>query len=345
MSILKKLAIGVLMAATLVASGGAALAASAQATAAVNVRSGPGTSYGVVDVLFNGEVVTVTECATNNWCYVEHNGPDGWVSANYLTAASPSGGSSSTSGCKPNIVIGPNPSFTLDCPNGSITVSPPGPSTPASPAPGPGQVCFYTGANYTGTAYCTGPTTLNALGPAYNDKFSSLRINGSLNARLCRDNNLSGFCNNFTSDTNLGGFLNNQASSLKVTFNLAPLPPIVISPVTQSTGPVALQQTYLVNLDNGSVTTAGADLWYEAATAVQKFFTPKNGARLSWAGGAQRGWAGCKAAAYSTAKISIYNVPVGSYMCYRTNQGKYGEFRLNGYTGTTMKLGYTTWAN
>jgi hypothetical protein len=36
---------------------------------------------------------------------------------------------------------------------------------------------------------------------------------------------------------------------------------------------------------------------------------------------------------------------VGSYVCVKTNQGRISQFRLNGYSGTTMNLGYTTWAN
>ncbi|MFK5996607.1 MAG: SH3 domain-containing protein [Rhodobacterales bacterium] len=63
-----------------------ALAFDAVAVSAVNVRTGPSTGYAKVDVLMGGEPVTVTECQVR-WCYVEHDGPDGWVSARYLAAA------------------------------------------------------------------------------------------------------------------------------------------------------------------------------------------------------------------------------------------------------------------
>ncbi len=78
-------------------SAGNAAAVEATAKSAVNVRSGPGTGYGKVDVLFGGEEVDITECQ-GNWCYVEHPGPDGWVSANYLIAKQGAGSSSSSSG-------------------------------------------------------------------------------------------------------------------------------------------------------------------------------------------------------------------------------------------------------
>jgi len=60
-------------------------ASAAEATASVNVRSGPGTSYGVVDTLYAGESVDIEECRSTGWCLITHSGPDGWVSARYLS--------------------------------------------------------------------------------------------------------------------------------------------------------------------------------------------------------------------------------------------------------------------
>lgn len=62
----------------------ASMAATAYATTNVNVRSGPGPSYRQVDVLRAGQRVDVDRC-TGSWCYVVKAGPDGWVSANYLS--------------------------------------------------------------------------------------------------------------------------------------------------------------------------------------------------------------------------------------------------------------------
>jgi uncharacterized protein YraI len=60
-------------------------AQAAEATSSVNVRSGPGTQYSVLDTLRPGEQVEIDRCASNGWCFVIKSGPDGWVSANYLT--------------------------------------------------------------------------------------------------------------------------------------------------------------------------------------------------------------------------------------------------------------------
>lgn len=70
---------------TLGVTAASAYAATAFATGSVNVRSGPGTGYRVVDQLRRGEQVDVQDCR-GSWCRVSKPGPDGWVSANYLTA-------------------------------------------------------------------------------------------------------------------------------------------------------------------------------------------------------------------------------------------------------------------
>lgn len=69
-------------AAVIALSAGAALAATA--TASVNVRSGPGTQYRVVDTLSPGQRVSVTD-ESGGWCEINQSGPDGWVSCRYLT--------------------------------------------------------------------------------------------------------------------------------------------------------------------------------------------------------------------------------------------------------------------
>jgi len=75
---------GGLAALAFAATVGAALAAPGFATSNVNVRSGPGSSYRVVDVLQRGQRVDIQQCR-GSWCFVSKPGPNGWVSANYLS--------------------------------------------------------------------------------------------------------------------------------------------------------------------------------------------------------------------------------------------------------------------
>ena len=83
MALSKKLMAAGLAALSLMATAGAASAAPAFVSGNVNVRSGPGTGYSVIDTVRRGERVDVQQCR-GSWCYVEKRGPDGWVSANYL---------------------------------------------------------------------------------------------------------------------------------------------------------------------------------------------------------------------------------------------------------------------
>ena len=50
----------------------------------VNVRSGPGTNYPVVDCLPKGAAVTVTDMSNPDWYAVSYNGNSGYMSSRYL---------------------------------------------------------------------------------------------------------------------------------------------------------------------------------------------------------------------------------------------------------------------
>lgn len=335
----------------LLVTAGAAFAVPAEARIAVNVRTGPAITYTRVDTLTAGEAVDVVEC-DDGWCYVDYDGPNGWVSASYLQApsAGPAAPTPPSPNCSFQFTIGPGgPSLNLVC---NDPPAPPAPTPPPPPpAPGPDLACFFTGTNFTGTQFCLGVSTLNSLGGTFNDNISSVQLSGNAKARLCVNNNLGGFCRNiFGSEPAFGAALENNASSLQVFTGLPPAPvppappPPPPAPVTFSTGPIALQQTFSANLDNGNVGSGPqADIWYEAENAISKFLTPRNGARLALGDGTNRGFAGCSAESFSNARVSIWTMPVGTYVCARTNQGRISQFRLNGYTGTTMNLGYTTW--
>lgn len=328
-------------------TAGTALAVPAEARIAVNVRTGPAISYARVDTLTVHEPVEVVEC-DDGWCYVDQDGPNGWVSATYLQART----SGPTTPPDPNCTFqfsigGGGPSLNLICEDPTPS-SPPSPPTPPTPGPGSDQACFFSGPNLSGSQFCLGVGTLNSLGGTFNDNISSVQLSGNAKARLCVDNNLGGFCRNVMSSENaLGPYLNDKVSSLQVYTGAPPSPSSPpsppASPVTFSTGPIALQQTYTANLDNGNVGGPGVDIWYQAETSVNKFITPRNGARLALGDGSNRGFSGCGAATFSSDRISIWTMPVGSYVCVKTDAGRISQFRLNGYSGTTMNIGYTTW--
>ena len=57
----------------------------ARTTAELNVRTGPSTSYQVVDVLAEGASVQTTGTTSGTWTQILHEGERRWVSTNYLT--------------------------------------------------------------------------------------------------------------------------------------------------------------------------------------------------------------------------------------------------------------------
>ena len=334
--------VAALAAASLVMSASAALALEAEAESAVNVRTGPGTGFGIVDQLTAGEVVEITECSPNNWCFIEHSGPDGWVSASYLTATSDEEeieeGGGENPDCSFGFTVGPGgPSLSVNCGDGPA---------PAEPEPvEEAEACFYVGNNFNGAQFCMGEGTRNSLNATFNNKISSVELSGGAKARLCVNTNLGGYCRNVNSDTApLVPQINNKASSLIVYTGALPEPEPA-APTTLSTGPIDLQQTFTADLDDGSIGGPGVDIWYEAVTAVQKYITPRNGAQLGLGDGSNRGYDGCSTEDFSADQIPLGDVPPGTYVCARTDEGRISQFRVNGFVGTTMKLGYTTWAD
>ena len=186
----------------------AAPAQADQATANVNVRSGPGTSYSVVDVLRTGEEVDVTRQA-GGWCYVVKSGPDGWVSCRYLSTG---GGGIVIDGSRPDVSIRFSiPGFSFFIGDGrDFDFRPIRPDTRS-------RVCFYEHVNYGGDRFCLRPGQSQRTLGAWNDEISSLRVFGDAEALVCQNNNYRGRCAIIDrSVRNLGSRGNDVISSIRV---------------------------------------------------------------------------------------------------------------------------------
>lgn len=62
----------------------------------LNVRKGPGTSYGIVGTLSYGSKVTVVSTESNGWCKIKYNSGTAYVSGKYVQDKDPKGGSTTT---------------------------------------------------------------------------------------------------------------------------------------------------------------------------------------------------------------------------------------------------------
>lgn len=330
-------------AAALLVSGAAAWGVEATSNTWLNVRSGPGSGHAVVDTLYPGEHVEVEECEATGWCRITRSGPDGWVNADYISPVpGGGGGGSGDPDCRFQLTIDASgPHLSIICGGGGGGLPPPPP-----PPPPPGaQACFYAGPGFSGTQTCRGVGVWNSLPAPLDNSFSSVRLTGGARAQLCDLHSLGGYCRTVTTDTPvLGPLINDRTSSVRVFTGMLPPPPPP-APVTLSTGPIALGSSQTANLDNGTVGGPGADIWYHNVGGGVRFLEPRNGARLARGDGSNRGFAGCTAESFSPAPLPFAAIPVGTYVCVRTDQGRISQFRVNGFTGLTMNLGYTTWAN
>ena len=68
-------------------AGTAMAQTAATATTDLNIRSGPGPQFDVIGVIPGGASATLGGCLeAGNWCQVTHEGTQGWVFGDYLTA-------------------------------------------------------------------------------------------------------------------------------------------------------------------------------------------------------------------------------------------------------------------
>lgn len=126
--------------------------------------------------------------------------------------------------------------------------------------------------------------------------------------------------------------------------------PGVIAPVTHSTGPISLQQTWSMDLDSGRTDNRGqSDIFFHAVSATERYLEPINGAQMAIAGNRSINLEGCRSlAGYTNAPMPIEMFREGLYVCVRTSEGRISQFRVNraaGASPATMEIGYTTWAN
>jgi len=178
----------------------AAYAAPGTITTNVNVRSGPGTNYAVVDVAQRGEQVDVQQCR-GSWCYITKPGPDGWVSASYLSA----GGRRVNPG-QPGLSFG----FSVgpDGPTFNFGVGQPRPPIVVRPQPQPvfSEVCFYDRTRFRGASTCLeAGDSIRNLGN-WADRISSIDNPDGLRVQVCSETSYRNCRTYTTSASSLGDF-------------------------------------------------------------------------------------------------------------------------------------------
>lgn len=204
---LLNIATGVAVAATaVVVFLPAAYAAPGTITSNVNVRSGPGTNYGVVDTVRRGTTVDVQQCQ-GSWCYIAKPGPDGWVSSTYLSAGGGSPVNPQQPGLSFGFSTGPN-GPTINFGIGQQPQQPQRPPIVRPPVVQPviGEVCFYDRTRFRGDSFCIEEgESIRDLGN-WADRISSLDNPDGLDVQVCSDANFRGCRTYTTSASSLGDF-------------------------------------------------------------------------------------------------------------------------------------------
>jgi uncharacterized protein YraI len=151
------------------------------------VYDGPGTRYDELGAADAGARIRVDRCSSH-WCQIR--GKDittGWIPLTRI-----------------NFGLGPHKPFDgprLNYPSGGA------------------DVCFYTGAGFTGTSWCVpaGHVVRDAKLIGEDNTVSSIMLMAGAKVRVCRDRNFHSWCELVTeSKSNLNGFLDNGVSSWQV---------------------------------------------------------------------------------------------------------------------------------
>jgi uncharacterized protein YraI len=207
---LLNIATGVAVAATaVVVFLPAAYAAPGTVTSNVNVRSGPGTNYGVVDTVARGTNVDVQQCQ-GSWCYIAKPGPDGWISSTYLSA----GGrpvNSQQPGLSFNFGGNGGPSISIGVGGGNPPPRPPVIDEPEYF----GEACFYDRTRLRGPSFCLEQgESMRNLGD-WADRISSIDNPDGLNIQVCSEANYRN-CRTYTTSANSLGDFDDYIVSVRV---------------------------------------------------------------------------------------------------------------------------------
>lgn len=93
---------------------------------------------------------------------------------------------------------------------------------------------------------------------------------------------------------------------------------------------VSLGQTWMLDLDSGWLgARASADVWFEAVSGSERYFSPTNGARMALAGTTAPGLKGCVAATLTFSRLPIASLTAGRYLCVYTTEYRWAEVRID----------------
>ena len=129
--------------------------------------------------------------------------------------------------------------------------------------------------------------------------------------------------------------------------------PVVVADVVHSAGNATVLGTFEFDFDNGSGGTtpmpAGdkADMFWRRVNATDSQLVSRNGAKFAAMGVVDYGAvskAQVQTLALSSAAIAHTALPAGTVVAFKTDAGRFGKFKVNGFSGNQdMALSWTSW--
>ena len=117
-------------------------------------------------------------------------------------------------------------------------------------------------------------------------------------------------------------------------------------PAVQVNGANTLVPEDRLDLDTNQVNTGSDDLAYQLKANGRMQLVPIGGGGIVGYGGSAPAYNDCLKLTVSSNPIVLRNIPVGSYLCYRTGSGRVGWLKVTAWTETSpnLSLQVQTWA-
>lgn len=119
------------------------------------------------------------------------------------------------------------------------------------------------------------------------------------------------------------------------------------TPVVHASGSAELTLDNAVDLDNIQVNTGTEeDVIYYTGEDGNHLLGPQGRTLMGFFGNSQPSLENCKAASLSTASIAVESLSVGTYLCHRSGQGRFGWIQIADFDNTdfTLSVSILTWA-
>jgi hypothetical protein len=127
---------------------------------------------------------------------------------------------------------------------------------------------------------------------------------------------------------------------------VSPTPTPTSTPPVQASGELPLVPGDALDLDNLILNDGDTDLHYQADANDIHWLTPEEDAKIGVFSSQQPNLSDCQSASMSHAPIAVESLPLGTYLCYTTNETRIGRMLLEAVDpdNFTLTLLLLTWA-